>query len=74
MPQLHLYVARETAAEIERQAAARGVSVSRFLAELVQKQVATAWPEGYFDEVVGGWQGKKLTRPRQGRLEARDAL
>ena len=74
MPQLHLYVPEELATEIARQARARRLTVSRFLAELVKQRVATSWPEGYFDDVAGGWQGKKLTRARHGQLESRDSL
>jgi hypothetical protein len=74
MPQLHLYIPEELAAEVARKARARGLSVSRFLAELVQQRVATAWPERYFDQVVGGWTGKKLARARQGSLESRDTF
>ncbi len=74
MPQLHLYVPEEVAAEVARRARARGVSVSRYLAGLIQRQVGTAWPGGYFDEVVGGWSGEPLSRPPQGELEPRDSL
>jgi len=54
MPQLHLYVPKEIAREIARRAQSRGLSVSRFLADLVRREVAGGWPEGYFDEVAGG--------------------
>jgi hypothetical protein len=74
MPQLHLYVPEELAAEVARKAKARGLTVSRFLAELVQQRVATAWPEHYFEQVVGSWKGRKLARARQGKLESRDSL
>ncbi|MFH1176045.1 MAG: ribbon-helix-helix protein, CopG family [Acidobacteriota bacterium] len=74
MPQLHLYVPEDLAAEIARRARAQGLSVSRFLNELVQQQVATAWPDDYFDTVVGGWRGKRLARAPQGQLESRDRL
>ncbi len=74
MPQLHLYVPEDLADEITRRARARGLSVSRFLNELVHQQVATAWPEDYFETVVGGWQGKRLARAPQGRPESRDRL
>ena len=40
MPQLHLYVPDELAAEIARRAEARGLSVSRYLADLVRAEVA----------------------------------
>jgi hypothetical protein len=31
--------------------------------------VDAEWPEGFFEEVVGGWQGP-LERPDQGRFES----
>ena len=74
MPQLHLYIPEELAAEVARKARARGLSVSRFLAELVQQRVTTAWPEHYFDQVVGSWKGKKLVRTRQAEFERRDTF
>lgn len=74
MPQLHLYVPEELATELARRARARGLSVSRYLAELIRGEVCTSWPAGYFDQVVAGWNGDPLERPVQGELEARDRL
>jgi hypothetical protein len=74
MPQLHLYIPDELAERIQRQAQSANLSVSRYLAELVQREVVTDWPEGYFEEVVGGWQGGALERPPQGMLEQRELL
>ena len=74
MPQLHLYVPKEIALEIARRAQSRGLSVSRFLADLVRREVAGGWPEGYFDEVAGGWVGEPLERPNQGVYELREEL
>jgi hypothetical protein len=36
--------------------------------------VETEWPEGFFEEVVGGWQGEPLTRTPQGEYEDREPL
>lgn len=69
MPQLHLYVAEHVAERLKAKARARRLSLSRYLAELVARDVAEAWPEGYLDEVLGGWQGEPLERAPQGRLE-----
>jgi hypothetical protein len=55
-------------------AEARGVPVSRYLAELVQREVGGGWPEGYFEAVVGRWQGDAPARPDQGKLEARSSF
>ncbi len=74
MAQLHLYVPDDVAAEVARKASSRGLSVSKYLAELVKKEVSHEWPPGFFDEVVGGWVGDPMTRAPQGRLELRDEL
>lgn len=74
MPQLHLYVNDDLAAEIGRRAEVAGMSVSRFLAMLVRERARSSWPDGWFDHVPGGWQGEPLERPPQGKVEARETL
>jgi hypothetical protein len=74
MAQLHFYVPDEIAAEIKRRASARGLTTSRFVAELVTKEVATDWPPGFFEEVVGGWKGEPLERPEQLPTEDREPI
>jgi hypothetical protein len=74
MPQLHLYVSDEVAETAKAKAKAAGKSLSSYLADLVIHEVAGGWPEGFFEEVVGGWKGEPLKRPKQGRLERRDPL
>ena len=59
------------AEEVRRRAEARGVSVPRFLSELVEREVGGGWPEGYFERVVGAWKGEPLLRPVQGEHERR---
>lgn len=74
MPQLHLYVHEKVAAAVRQRARARGKTLSGYLAELVTREVASDWPGGYFDGVVGGWKGRPLRRAAQGRFEKRDTL
>ena len=74
MPQLHLYVPEATAAKLHQRARARRLSTSAYLSEIVQRDIGQGWPKGYFDEVVGGWQGLPLERPPQPAPEQRDAL
>ncbi len=74
MPQLHLYVPDETAAQVAARAKARGISVSKLLAEMVHREIARGWPDGFFEEVVGGWLGEPLQRPPQLSFEERDQL
>jgi hypothetical protein len=72
MPQLHCYVPEDIAQQVQRRAAQAGVSLSRYLAELVKRDAANAagWPEGYFD-IFGKWEGAPLERPLQGEFEER---
>ena len=74
MPQLHLYVPDEIAAQVTAQAKARGISVSKLLAEMVHRDIGKGWPDGFFEEVAGGWKGEPLERPDQLTLEERDRL
>jgi hypothetical protein len=74
MPQLHLYLPKEIDEEVRRRAEMTGISVSRYLADLVRSQVADEWPAGFFDEVVGGWVGEPLERPAQPQSEVRDGM
>lgn len=74
MPQLHVYVPKNLAIEVRRRAEALGLSVSRYLAQLLGREVRDEWPEDWFNRVVGGWQGEPLQRPTQGTYEVRDEL
>ena len=75
MERLSFYVSEETAVKIRREAKARGVSVSRYLASLIVKEEKKrGWPEGYFERIAGRWAGEDLVRPEQGGFEERDSL
>jgi hypothetical protein len=74
LPQLHLYVPDQIAGLVRQRARARKMTVSGYLAELVRKEVASDWPPGFFDDVVGGWAGKPLRRRSQDRFERRERL
>jgi hypothetical protein len=74
VPQLHFYVPRELAERIQEEAFAAQKSVSSYLADLVKREMSSEWPEGFFDEVAGGWQGETLQRPPQGESEQRPLL
>lgn len=69
MPQLHLYVPEDVAERLKAQAKARNISVSKYLAEIAQREAAAAWPDGYFESVIGAWAGEPLQRPEQPDLE-----
>lgn len=72
MAQLHCYVPEEIAQQVQRRAAQAGVSLSRYLAELVKRDAgaSASWPEGYFDN-FGKWEGTPPERPPASTLEDR---
>lgn len=72
MPQLHFYVPEAVATRLKSRAKAAGISVSRYIAELVREELGPDWPEGFFEEVVGSWQGERLLRAPQGQFEERE--
>lgn len=74
MSRIQFEIPNEVAAEVERRAERRGVSADHFVAELVCREVAakrvSGWPEGFFERVIGQWQGD-LERPEELPLESR---
>ncbi len=74
MGQLHLYLPDELAETVRQRARARGQSVSAYLATLVRSQFADAWPEGYFERVVGSWVGDPLERAEPLDAETRQEI
>ena len=72
MAQLHCYVPEEIAQQAQLRATQSGLSLSRYLAELVKRDsgASVGWPEGYFD-IFGKWEGAPLVRPAQLPLEER---
>ncbi len=73
MPQLHCYVPDEMALQLQRKAEQVHLSVSKYLAHLIQRDVEAQWPQGYF-ELFGSWEGEPLQRLEQGNYEVREAL
>jgi hypothetical protein len=74
MPQMHFYVNQSDADALRRKAERLGLSVSAYLAGLARVETTSGWPAGYFERIVGGWQGEPLTRPPQPDLEERAGL
>ena len=74
VPQLHMYVSDEVAERLRREAEARDKSLSKYLAEIVEREFSGGWPDGYFEDVVGGWIGEPLERPEQAPLQERDSI
>jgi hypothetical protein len=74
MPQIHFYIPEKTAQMLRSRAGAAGLPISRYVAGVIQRELGGDWPEGFFERIVGGWQGKPLRRPPRGRFEKRDRL
>ena len=75
MAQLHCYVPEDIAQQAQHRATQSGLSLSRYLAELVKRDARanSGWPEGYFDLFVP-IEGAELERPPQGEYEVRLTL
>ena len=70
MSQLHCDVPDELARKLEEKAKRVKMPVSKYLVQLIERDVGKQWPKGYFD-CFGGWQGDPLERPKQGEYEQR---
>lgn len=70
MSQLHCDVPDELARKLEEKAKRVKMPVSKYLVQLIKRDVEKQWPKGYFD-CFGGWQGGPLERPKQGEYEQR---
>lgn len=64
MTQLHCEVPEPLARRVEERAGEVHVTVSEYLLKLIEQDVGNGWPEGYFESVIGCWQGE-LERPEQ---------
>ena len=75
MPQLHCYVPDALAQQAQLRAVQSGLSLSRYLAELIKRdaQATVDWPAGYFD-IFGKWEGAPLERPPKTDIEKRREL
>ena len=74
MAQIHCYIPDNIAEKLKKKAKKNHLPTSKYLAKLIKNDVASSWPEGYFEQVFGQWEGKPLQRPAQGELETRDSL
>jgi hypothetical protein len=63
MPQLHFSVDDRTAHELAERAAARGETLSKYLASIVKRAVPDEWPAGYLESVIGSCADSPLQEP-----------
>lgn len=73
MAQLHFYIPDALAEKIKAKADHAHLSVSKYLAEIVKREVVNQWPEGYFEN-FGRWQGETLERPARQVMEQRETF
>jgi len=75
MAQIHCYIPDQIASQLSKKARKNHLSVSKYLASLVRKDISAGWPTGYFEQVFGCWEGdKSLQRPKQGEYEHREGF
>jgi len=73
MPQLHCYVPEDLAKQLQEKANQAHLSLSKYLAMLVKKDIDKQWPDAYFD-LYGSWEDEAIQRPDQGEIVERDVL
>lgn len=69
MPQLYFSVDSETAASLATEAKNRNISLSRYLARVMQQEVRGPWPDAYLTQVVGSCSDDPLTEPDELELD-----
>lgn len=67
MSQLHCYLREGLAERVQRKAQMHQLSVSRYLAYLVEKDVGLQWSDDYF-ALFGAWQSEGTARRAGGAL------
>ncbi len=70
MAQLHFYVPEETAELLRKRAEQQNLSLSKYLAKIIQREVSGGWPAGYFETVFGSL-AEDFSRGEQPALEER---
>lgn len=70
MAQIHCYIPDAMAERLQVKAHMAHMSVSKYLAQLVKKELDNQWPDDFLG-IFGGWQGEPLARPDQGDYEVR---
>lgn len=63
MPQISLYVDKETMKRITRSARRDKKSVSAWVREHVVRESRGDWPDGFFDRIVGSARDTDLSEP-----------
>ena len=65
MAHLNLYLPDDWAKRVRNQAKRRGLSLSAYIAELIQQPSPRGrWPKDFFTKIVGSWKGDFPDVPR----------
>ena len=62
MPEIRLQLPEEIATRVLEYATAHGMTVDSYITEIITRETYSTWPEGFFQQVVGGWRGEPLQR------------
>lgn len=68
MPQISLYIDKETLRKVELAAKKRQLSISKWVAEQIRSKIEPAYPEGY-ESLFGSVKEGELVRPEQPTYE-----
>ena len=71
MAQLHFYVPDDVAEQIKARAAQAKLPISRYVADLVKRDVGQGWPEDYFERISGASAGAEIRYEPSGPPEER---
>ncbi|MFM9968393.1 MAG: hypothetical protein ACKVQK_08350 [Burkholderiales bacterium] len=74
MPQLHFYVPDDVAEQIKNRAAQADQPLSRYVAELVKREVSQGWPPGYFERLAAKPGDARFVFEPTGVAEERSGL
>ena len=74
MAQLHFYVPDILAEQIKARAAQAKMPISRYVAELVKRDVGLGWPKDYFKRISSGAATAAIVHEASGPAEERQPL
>jgi hypothetical protein len=70
MSQIHCSLPGDVEHELRARAKARRLPLSKYVAEVLTREVRRGWPPGWFERVYGSWKDP-IERPPQGEYEKR---
>ena len=71
MPRLHFYIPDDVAEKIKVRAAQAKLPVSRYVADLVKRDVGQGWPKDYFERISGAAEDATIRHEPSGLPEER---